>query len=571
MQNADIARLFDELADLLEVDGANPFRIRAYRNAVLTLEDLPQSVSAMGEEEDLSELPGIGKDLAAKIREVISTGELKALEEMRQKVPHGVVEMLRISGLGPKKAKALWKELGVASLDDLRQAIERGDVAKLKGFGQKSQEKIAVGLTEVEQSDNRTPLGDAEADVEEIAQALRQVKGVLQVQAAGSYRRRRETVGDLDLLASAEDSGPVMNALAEHSRVQKVLSRGETKQRVKLRSGLEMDLRVVPDESFGAALQYFTGNKEHNIILRKRAQQHGWKLNEYGIFADDKQLAGKTEEDVYAQLELPWIPPVLRENRGEIEQAETGTLPQLVELKDIRGDLHMHTTASDGKASIREMAEAAKELGYQYIAITDHSKRVSMANGLDAKRLRAHWNEIEKVRGQVSGIEILKGIECDILEDATMDLDDDVLSEADWVIAVLHYGLKQPRGQITKRLLAAIENPHVDAIGHLSGRLLAKRAGADVDFDTILKGAADNGVLLEINAHPHRLDIDDVHAAQARELGIPIVINTDAHSTGGLDLMHFGIEQAQRAGLEKGDVANTMTWKQFQKRLQSRN
>jgi DNA polymerase (family 10) len=386
---------------------------------------------------------------------------------------------------------------------------------------------------------------------------------------AGSFRRRRDTVGDLDLLASAEDSGPVMDRLAAHPLVEKVLARGETKQRVRLKSGLELDLRVVPEESYGAALQYFTGSKAHNIVMRRRAQERGLKINEYGVYKGEKSIAGRTEEDVYESVELPWIPPELREDRGEIDLALAGKLPKLVELDDIRGDLHMHTTATDGAATIREMAEGAKARGLTYIAITDHSKRVTMANGLDESRLRAHWKEIEKVRGQVNGIEILRGVECDILEDATLDLPDDVLAEADWVLAVLHYGLKQPREQIMKRLLTAIRSPHIDAIGHLTGRMLGRRPGADLDLEATLKATAEHGTLIEINAHPSRLDIDDVGAAAARALGIPIVIDTDAHSVTGLDVMRYGVFQARRAGLEAKDIANTRTYAQFRKLLKN--
>jgi DNA polymerase (family X) len=374
-------------------------------------------------------------------------------------------------------------------------------------------------------------------------------------------------VADLDVVATAKDSTEAMDALAANPLVVKVLARGETKQRVRLRSGVEMDLRVVPDESYGAAMQYFSGSKEHNIVIRRRAQDRGLKLNEYGLFRGDELVGGRTEEEVYRLVDLPWIPPELRENRGEIERAEKGKLPHLVELKDIRGDLHMHTTATDGKATILEMIEAAKERGREYIAITDHSKRVSMAKGLDATRLRAHWKEIDKIRKKVSGIDVLCGIECDILEDARLDLDDEVLAEADWVLAVLHYSLTQPREQITKRLMTAIQNPHVDCIGHPTGRRLERRAGANVAFDEILKAAADHGVMMEINAQPERLDLDDVHAAAARDLGIPIVINTDSHSQTGLDLMQFGIYQARRAGLEKKDVANTRPLKEFRKLL----
>jgi DNA polymerase (family 10) len=571
MQNAEVARYFEELADLLEIDGANPFRVRAYRNAARTITDLTESVATLAGKGTaaLTELPGIGDDLAKKIVMIVETEKLPQLDELRQKVPAGVVEMLRIPGLGPKKAAALFKELNIQTLDQLREAAEKGAVAKLKGFGEKTARSILAGLSQIEQIGKRFLIDVAKAEADEIVADLLQVKSVKQASAAGSCRRRKETCGDLDVLATSSDSAEAMDFLAGHRLVDKVLARGETKQRVRLKSGLELDLRVVPDESYGAALQYFTGSKEHNIVVRRRGQECGLKINEYGVFRNETLVAGKTEEDVYRAVDLPWIPPELRENRGEIERAEQGTLPDLVELSDIHGDLHMHTTATDGTATIAAMAEAAKERGLKYIAITDHSKRVTMANGLDAPRLRAHWKAIDKVRKEITGIDILCGIECDILEDATLDLPDDVLAEADWVIAVLHYGLKQPREQIMKRLLNAVKNPHVDVIGHPSGRLLTRRGGADIDYATLFKAAADNGVLMEINAHPSRLDLDDVQTAAAKDHGIPIVISTDAHSPHGLDVMEFGVYQARRAGLEKKDVANTRTLKQFQRLLRT--
>ncbi|GAB4142698.1 MAG: DNA polymerase/3'-5' exonuclease PolX [Planctomycetaceae bacterium] len=571
MQNTDIARYFDELADLLEIQGENPFRIRAYRGASRTLQGLAESVASIvaDPEQQLTDLPGIGKDLSEKIVTILETGRLPQLDELKEQIPEDVVSMLRLPGIGPKKVGILMQELSIHTLDDLKQAAEQGQIASLKGFGKKTEQAILDGIESIANAEKRYRLAQAKVEADDIVEDLRKLKSVKQAAVAGSCRRRKETVGDLDVLVTAEDSTEAMDRLANHERVQEVLARGDTKQRVRLHSQIEMDLRVVPEESYGAAMQYFTGSKEHNIVIRRRAQERGLKLNEYGLFRGDELIAGRTEEEIYEQLGLPWIPPELRENRGEIEAAEAGQLPKLIELSDIRGDLHMHTTATDGAATIREMAEAAKQRGLKYIAITDHSKRVSMANGLDSERLRAHWKAIEKVRGSVSGIEILCGIECDILEDATLDLPDDVLAEADWVIAVLHYGLNQPAEQINKRLLAAIQNPHVSAIGHLTGRLIGKRPGADVDYDTVFRAASEYGVMMEINAHPSRLDVDDIHAAAARDRGIPIVINTDAHSTAGLDVMEYGIYQARRAGLEKKDVANTRTWKQFRKLLRN--
>ncbi len=569
MSNVEVARFFEELADLLELDGANPFRVRAYRNAARTVEALSTDVAAIVERDpaELLKLDGIGKDLADKLVVIVRTEQLPQLEEMKAKIPAGVVQMLRISGLGPKKVAALFKELKIETLDALKVAAEQGQIAALKGFGKKTEQSILEGLAVVAEAGQRVRLAEAKAEADAIVEDLKQLAVVEQCEVAGSCRRRKETVGDLDVLATSSDREAAMDRLVANPMVVKVLARGETKQRVRLRSGLELDLRVVSDDSFGAAMQYFSGSKEHNIVIRRRAQERGLKLNEYGLFRGDELVASRTEAEVYAAVGLPWIPPELRENRGEIELAEAGRLPKLIELGDIVGDLHMHTSATDGMNSIVEMAEAAKSRGLKYIAITDHSKRVTMANGLDADRLRQHWAAIEKVRTEVSGIEILKGIECDILEDATLDLPDDVLAEADWVLAVLHYGLKQPRDQIDKRLLTAIRNPHVDAIGHLSGRLVGQRPGADLTYSDILKACADYGTLLEINAHPSRLDVDDIHAAAAKVLGIPIVINTDAHNTAGLDVMQYGVFQARRAGLSATDVANTRTLAEFRKLL----
>jgi DNA polymerase (family 10) len=569
VQNMEVAKVFDEYADILEIQGANPFRVRAYRNASRMIGDLPESIAdiACDTQRSLEDLPGIGKDLAEKICAIVKTGEFPQLVEARSAVPASALEMLRIGGLGPKKVAVLMKELSIRTVDDLRRAAENGEIAKLKGFGEKTEQAILEGASQAVEAPKRFLLAEVKPEADTIVADLLKLKSVKQATLAGSSRRLKETVADLDVVATSKESTEAMDALAAHPLVVKVLARGETKQRVRLRSGVEMDLRVVPDESYGAAMQYFSGSKEHNIVIRRRAQDRGLKLNEYGLFRGDELVGGRTEEEVYRLVDLPWIPPELRENRGEIERAEKGKLPKLLELKDIRGDLHMHTTATDGTATILEMIEAAKERGREYIAITDHSKRVSMANGLDAARLRAHWKEIDKIRKKVTGIEVLCGVECDILEDARMDLDDDVLAEADWVLGVLHYGLKQPREQITKRLMSAIKNPNVDCIGHPTGRLLERRPGANVAFDEILKAAADHGVLMEINAHPNRLDLDDVHAAAARDLGIPIVISTDSHSQTGLDLMQFGIFQARRAGLEKKDVANTRPLKEFKKLL----
>lgn len=571
MQNSDIARVFEQLADLLEIDGANPFRIRAYRNASRTLSGLTQQLTQLAKEGPpaLQELPGIGKDLAEKICTVCETGQLPQLDELYERIPAGVVEMLRVQGLGPKKVGVLFHELGLQSLTALKQAAGEGQLSQLKGFGRKTEQSILENIDLALEAGQRRLLAEAKPAAEEIAAGLKQLKSVARVAIAGSCRRCCETVGDLDVLVTAADSTEAMDFVSQHERVTKELARGETKQRVRLHSGIEMDIRVVPEESFGAALQYFTGSKEHNIVMRQRAIERGLKLNEYGLCRGDEVIAGAEEESIYTELGLPWIPPELRENRREFAAAEAARLPQLLESTDICGDLHMHTTATDGKASIEDMIAAAKQRGHKYIAITDHSQRVTMANGLTPERLRAHWDDIRRIRESESSIEVLCGIECDILEDATLDLPDDVLAEADWVIAVLHYGLTQPQEQIQKRLLAAIRNPHVSIIGHPSGRVVGRRPGAAVDWEQTLEAAAEHGVMMELNANPQRLDLDDIQAAAAKDLGIPIVISTDAHSTQGLDVMEWGVLQARRAGLEKSDVANTLPWSRFRKLLRN--
>ncbi len=568
MKNDQIAECFELLADLLEIQGANAFRVRAYRNAARTISSTAESISDFSTQGgDLTEFAGIGRDLAKQIQEIVSTGQHAQLEELKKQVPSGVLDMLRIPGVGPKKVAVFFNELHLTSLDELRAAAEAGVIARQKGFGKKTEEAILKNIQMATEASARISIAEARAAADGIVEDLLKLDGVKQASAAGSCRRRKETCGDLDILVSCDDSDVPMNALAAHPFVSEVLQQGDTKQRVRLKSGVELDLRVVPEESFGAALQYFTGSKEHNVVVRGLAKDLGLKVNEYGVFRGDQQIAGRTEQDVYAALGLPCFPPELRENRHEFALAAAGPLPKLVTLEDIQGDLHMHTTASDGMGTIAEMAEAAKARGLKYIAITDHSKRVSMANGLDASRLRQHWKEIEKVRESISGIEILCGIECDILEDATMDLPDDVLAEADWVIAVLHYGLKQPREQIMKRLMCAVTNPHVDIIGHPTGRLVGRREGADLNIVELLKAAADHRVMMEINAHPKRLDLDDIHAALAKEMGIPIVISTDSHTVNGFDVLTFGVDQARRAGLTCSDVANTRSLKDFRSLL----
>lgn len=571
MENVAIAEQFDLLGDLLEFQGANPFRVRAYRNAARTLRDLPEPVAAMiAADRPLTDIPGIGKDLAEKIRTLVETGQLPQLVELQTQVPQTVLALMRVPGLGPKRAAILHKELKVATLEDLRAACRQHKVRDLKGFGEKTEQQILAGLEVAAQLEDRMLWADADRYARAILAHLRACKPVRQAEAAGSYRRGRETIGDLDLLVVSTDAEKVMDHLAGFDTVAEVLLRGPTKMSVRLRNQLQVDLRVVAAESFGAALQYFTGSKAHNVELRGRAKARGLKINEYGVFRGDKYVCGRTEEEVYAALDLPWIPPELREARQEFDWAEAGKLPKLIELEDLRGDLHMHTTATDGRNTLEEMVEAARQRGLDYIAITDHSKRVSMANGLDATRLRQQWRQIDKLNARRPGITVLKGVEVDILERGGLDLDDEVLAEADYVVASLHYGQNQPREQITRRIVQALENPHVDAIGHPTGRLINRRKGYDVDLEAVFQAARQHGKLLELNATPDRLDLDDVACAAARQHGIPIVISTDAHSTDGLEALRYGVVQARRGGLTADDVANTRPWAKFKKLLHHR-
>lgn len=567
MNNAEIARVFEDIADLLDFQGANPFRVRAYRNAARQIEHLTESLAGIHADgsRNLTEIEGIGKDLAEKIVTLLTTGDLPMRQELAAQVPASVLSLLRIPGLGPKKAAVLYKELNVATLDQLREACLAHRVRELKGFGQKTEEAILKGLDIAATMQLRMYWAEADVIVADLSEHLKSCRGIQQMAWAGSYRRGRETVGDLDLLVTSHQVAEVMDDFGSYASVAEVLARGDTKMSVRLSSGLQVDLRVVPEESFGAALQYFTGSKEHNVILRGMAKDRGLKINEWGVYRGEEWIAGHTEEEVYAQLGLPCFPPELREARREFQWAAAGELPTLIEQSDIQGDLHMHTLATDGGGTLEEMVAAARQRGLKYIAITDHSKRVTMANGLDGRRLREQWAQINALNKHLKGFQVLKGVEVDILEKGGLDLPDDVLAEADWVVASVHYGQNQPGQQITRRIVDALANPHVSAIAHPTGRLINRRKSYDVDLDAVFKAARQHGKLLELNANPARLDLDDVACAAAREHGIPIVISTDAHSTDGLDVLRYGILQARRAGLTKHDVANTRPWAQMQK------
>ncbi len=576
LDNAKIADRFDELAELLEFRGENPFRVRAYRAGAHAIRDLDEPVAALLADptRNLADLPGIGETLAEKARVLVETGTLPQLETLREAIPASVLAMLRIPGLGAKKASRLHQELQIDSLPALRRACEAGQVSKLKGFGAKSEAMILAGLAIAEAAGQRVHWATAKGIADAIAAHMAGCPTIRRMEWAGSLRRGRETVGDLDLLVVAADRELAMDRFEAYPERSQSIARGDDKKiSIRVGNAFQVDLRLVEDDEFGAALQYFTGSKEHNVRLRRLAQSQGLKLNEYGVFreADGVKIAGATEPEVYRAVGLDWIPPELREDRQEFEWAAAGKLPDLITLEAIRGDLHMHTTASDGTATIREMADAAIRRGLQYIAITDHSQRVSMAHGLDPQRLREQWRMIDQIRDEYAGrLVILKGIECDILEKGGMDLPADCLAEADWVLAAVHYGQRQSREQITERILGAIEDPNVDCLAHPTGRLIDRREAYEVDLDAVMRAAVAHGKFLEINANPARLDLHDVHAAAAKRLGIPITISTDAHSPEGLDVLGCGINQARRAGLTAADVANTWTAETLLQRLSGR-
>ena len=568
MQNPDIANLFDEVADLLEIQSQNPFRVRAYRNAARVVRDYPRPLAdEVARGADLTEIPGIGEDLAEKIADIVRTGALPLHQELIAKLPSGLLDLLRIPGLGPKRVKTLYSKLKVKSAADLKKALEAGKVRKLAGFGPKMEEKVRAGLGAALHVEHRLLLPDAETHAVALIDYLRTGGGLTNLDVAGSYRRRRESIGDLDILATTTHPAAAIDRFAAYPDVGKVLSRGDTRVTVRLRGGLQVDLRVVEPAAYGAALMYFTGSKEHNIELRQIAQDKAYKLNEYGLYRGTRRIAGKTEQEVYAKLGLDWIPPELREARGEIALARAHRLPTLVTLHEIKGDLQMHTTETDGEATLEEMVEGCRQRGYEYCAITDHSKRVTMALGLDPKRLRAQWKAIDAWNARARGFTILKSVELDILENGKLDLPDDVLREADYVVASIHYGMTQGERELTRRVIGAIEHPSVDAIGHPTGRRVGKRESYRLDFDAVARAAADHGCLLELDGHPERMDLPDTMAAAAKTHGVRFVLSTDSHHPGNLAFMRYAVDLARRAGLEAADILNTRPLAGFRKGL----
>ncbi|MDE3225640.1 MAG: DNA polymerase/3'-5' exonuclease PolX [Nitrospirota bacterium] len=558
VHNADIAAKLDEIADLLEIEDANPFRIRAYRNAARTLRDLSREVtSLLAQGEDLTELPGIGKDLAGKIEDIVKTGTTPMLDEHRRAVPPTLVELLKIPGLGPKRVKTLSRTLGIRTLKDLHHAARTGRISALTGFGEKLERQILHELEARAGAEGRFKLATAAQYAEALVAYLKASPGVGRVVAAGSYRRARETIGDLDILATARADSPVMDRFVSYDEVEAVLAHGGTKATVRLACKLQVDLRVVGEESYGAALQYFTGSKAHNIVLRQLAQQRGLKVNEYGVFKEERRVAGQTEESVYAAVGLPWIPPELRENRGEFDAAREGRLPQLVQLGDLRGDLHAHTNATDGRNNLTEMARTARARGFEYLAICDHSQRLAMTHGLDAKRLLAQLDEIDRLNETKPGITLLKGIEVDILEDGRLDLPDGVLGRLDLVVAAVHSHFNLSRERQTERILRAMDRPHFTILAHPSGRLIQEREPYDVDLPRLIRQARERQCFLEVNAHPERLDLADAYCRMAKEEGVLVSINSDAHSVLDFENLRFGVGQARRGWLEPTDVLNS--------------
>ncbi len=583
MENVEIAGKLREVADLLDILGANPFRVRAYRNAIRAIHEQTVPLRKLVEEgADLTELPSIGKGMADNIVELVETGELSVIDQMIDEYPAlgdreivaTLIEITRLPGIGPKKVRKLWEELGVESIADLKAVATEGLVADLEGFGKKTEERILEGIERLSTTSSRFRLGEVDALLPPLLEHIRATPGVNRLEVAGSYRRRRETVGDIDLLVLADDAAVVSEALTSFDGVEQVIGAGGTKTSVRLRSGLQVDLRVVPDESWGAALVYFTGSKEHNIKLRQRALDRGLRVSEYGVFEippEEKDdvvgergvassgaiVAGATEEDVYASLELPWIAPEIREDRGELAAAEASALPRLIEVGDLKGDLHMHSTWSDGRNTIEEMLEACVERGYEYFCMSDHSKALAMVEGLDAVRLKQQWAEMDRIAPQHPEIRMLRSMEVDILKDGSLDLEDEMLEQLDWVTVSVHSFFGLPAAEQMARVLKALRHPQVNAFGHPTGRIINRREPIEIEIDEVLQACAEYRVAVEINAHPNRLDLRDTHAWRARELGVPIVISTDAHRVRELDQIHYGVEQGRRAWLTPDDVLNT--------------
>jgi DNA polymerase (family 10) len=578
MDKDQVAAVLSEIGTLLELQGENQFRVNAYHNGARALMQLGEDLGDLVRSGRLAEVPGIGDTLREKITTLVTTGSLPFYEELRKKVPPGLLQMMRIQGLGPKKIKALHDQLHIDTLEKLQEACEDGRVAKLRGFGAKTQENILKGIQSLKEMGDRVRIDQAVLLAGGLIDGLRSAPGVVRMELCGSLRRRRETIKDIDILISADDPMPIMERFVSLPGVTQITGQGPTKSSVVVsavtgsghRLVMNADLRVVRDEQFPFALQHFTGSKEHNVALRARAQAQGLKSNEYELAGADRSIPCKTEADIYAALGLAYIPPEMRENTGELEAAEKGEVPVLVEAGDINGVFHNHTTASDGTATLEEMALAAKALGFKYLGIGDHSQSLTVANGLTPERVLSQQAEIDELNKRLKGMRIFKGTECDILQDGSLDFDDELLSTFDYVVASVHSFFNQSREQMTERIIKAIRNPYVTMLGHATGRLLLRRDAYAVDLDAVLQAAAESGTMIEINADPHRLDLDWVYCKRARALGVQLVINPDAHSTGGLANFRYGVDVARRGWLEKKHVFNTLSAAEVAKALEAR-
>ena len=570
MRNATLSATFEQMADVMEILGEDRFRINSYRKVARIVGDLPTDVTTLLEEGRLAKTAGIGKSSLAKIKEFVETERISAHEALLKRIPSSLPDLLQIPGVGPKGVKVLYEHLNVTGLDDLRGALDDGSVAELPGFGAKKAEAIRKGIDFLEASTGRIRLDQAVEAAAMVIPYLQQLPSIEAIQPAGSLRRQAETIGDVDILVTTtkgkqrSESTPeqIIQYFAEAPFVERVLASGETKGSAIIQTEttpVQVDVRVVPPESFGAALQYFTGSKQHNVRLREIAAKAKLKLNEYGLFKGEKMIAGATEEDIYAKLDLDFVTPELREDRGEVEAAKTDTLPQLVEMGDIKGDFHMHTVGSDGRNTIEEMAAAAKALGYKFICITDHSQSSIIAGGQSPKRLAQQIEQVRAIDAKLKGITVLVGGEVDILADGSLDFEDALLRELDFVVASVHSGLTGPREKVTTRTVKAMDNPYVTSIGHPTGRLIGQREAMDLDMTAVIKHAAETGTALEINANPYRLDLKDIHCKMAVGSGVRLAIGTDAHNTGGLNLMSYGVATARRGWARRGDVLNTLS------------
>ena len=563
MSNQEIANLFYQLANLLEIKGENPFKIRAYKNAARFIETFPTSLEDMvNQNQDLTKLPYIGKEIAAKIEEIIKTRKLSKLEEVKKEIPESLIKLLSIEGLGPKKLGTLYKELNITNEEELKKAAKEHKISQLKGFGKKLEEKILNGLKLLKQEGFRFKYAQVEPIAKELVEYLKKSSLVLDVKVAGSFRRRKETIGDLDILC-VSNSSKVVEYFTSFSKIKSVVSAGVSKASVVLQNDLQVDLRVIEKSSFGAALHYFTGSKAHVVKIRDIAIDMGLKVNEYGVFRGEELIASKNEEDIYKSLNLAYIEPELREDRGEIEAAKNGTLPNLVTLNDIKGDLHMHTTYSDGKNSIKQMADMAKSFGYEYIAISDHASVMAIVNGLDEKRAIEQIETIDMLNEEFKDFYILKSMEVDILEDGSLAMSDEILKRLDFAIAAIHFKFNLPKQEQTKRLIKAIKNPYIKIVAHPMGRLIGKRKGIELDFKEIFNVAKSEGVNLEINSQPSRLDLNDILIKEALEFNIKFAISSDAHSVSELNFIKYGLFQARRGWVQSKDIVNSLSLSDF--------